>query len=321
MPLFSKTTATATIALTAFAFSAPAHADSTLLFPYVTTATSAYTFLTVFENPHTTDGTFDNSKKTLQMFASMKPLDRPNDELCAGGGYTYYEFGKPGTIKQWEMGGRFNLGADFGDEPPHIAPMSRYYDEHGYLMARYYSSDNQHPPADSSAQLYGEAVIVDTATGLIFAYSALQVPSARQPIDFTQFGGTEFASSWFLGAIAGTTWYVLPVGLTDFSHPHATEIRVVTNPQLPGAFTRNGEYFTGRLSTHKISCFGLFTLTDLLSPLSVIGWSRPRDDLIDLPMGGWFTLETSSPAMIWKTQQSGELGIPAATMNPVTIVR
>jgi len=136
-----------------------------------------------------------------------------------------------------EVGGRLDLADDFGDEQRLRTLMDN--NSHGFITVEY-SND---PKSPGDGQMYGEALVVDTAKGMIMAYPALQINSAGR--DFKQFGGTEFATSWFPDSIAGTSWYVLPLAVMDggMMWPSTTEIKISTNSEAPDDFGHNGNYY------------------------------------------------------------------------------
>ncbi len=313
MPAYIKTTVTAIAAACALGAATPSHADSLLLFPYIDTTRSAYTFISIYHNPYNDDGSVVDAahfNKKIQIGATTNSVNLDGEEYrgCITARY-YYELDAPGTLRQWEAAGRFNLPDDFGDAAPRIHT-SFPSGKQGYMIVRYVDDSAS---AVNSGRLYGEATVVDTAAGMIMSYTALDIPAA-QPNDFSLFGGYEFATSWLPRPVAGTAWYVLPLGpLLDQLpglRPDAvsTRITVSTNPAGAGAFGRNGSYQYTGTNNLNIHCFGTFGIDDIL----------PADTMWP---GGWFTLDSTRAALIWKIQQSGELGLPTATMNPVAIIR
>ncbi len=266
-----------------------ANADSTLLFPYVNTYQRTYTFLSLYHNPYAGGGS-GGGQVRLSGFLT-RPGQYPGN--CGEEDIGQMTITRPGTIVQWELTPHFNLPDDFGDhnrEPQgwHRPPSG----QQGYLIASY----------TGAGQLYGEATVIDTATGMTLSYSALHAPRANAGLG--SFGGTRFVSSWLPRPVVGTTWYALPL------NPAAGDINltVVTDPANPGAYGRNGQYQAVPPQTVALRCAGVLGLEDLM----------PGHDF---SAGGWFSLNTTGAAMIWKIQQSGELGIPAAAMNPIKIVR
>jgi len=304
-----KTLAAASLTILAAGTFSAAHAENALLFPYVTTANGAYTFLSLYHDPYAGKATGDedhfNDEFTMGVFT--QPVSATGG--CSGKSATY-EIPRPGTLMQWEAGGRFNLASDFGDNHNDISGLIGA-NQHGYMTIQY--SDLPHggmlnPP--DAGKVFGDAIIIDTATGMIFSYSALTGDTAQS--DFSEQAGTEFASSWFPQVIAGTSWYVLPVGPfaknSSLMSTSALDVSVNTNSRgKTGMYARNGLYYPVTKKVN-VQCPSVLSLSDLVPDAYAT-------------MGGWFTLKTTAPAMVWKIQQSGELGFPAASMSAATVVR
>jgi len=289
----------------AFASISVAHADSSLLFPYVVSSDTAYTFVSLYQNPYAPRNAEQQTDKISTIFeigSFYKSLNP--DEEAPGGHSSYYEVEAPGTLFQWEAGGRFDLASDFGDNLS--LPTETMRDNSYGFMTVQYSNDRKSP---GGGQMYGEALVVDTATGMIMSYPALHIHSPEG--DFKQLGATEFATSWFPNSIAGTSWYVLPLNFLDNTWwwPVENDIEISTNSDSPGAFGRNGNYHESEVVNKKINGFDIIRLSDLTR------------DSQNFSMGGWATFKTSEPALVWKIQQSYEMGFAAATMSPVPIVQ
>ncbi len=300
----------------AFGLHTAAQAGSSLLFPYITTADTAYTFITAFNNPFPAKGLAETPVATKSNFTIgyvTTSTDASLNDPCVGLIFNA-DFAAAGGMLQWEVGNRFDLPADFGDKGRldyNVNDIAA--NRHGYMVIRY---DN----TAATEQLYGEALVIDTANGMALSYAAVQMPSASG--DFSSKAGSEFVSSWYPRTLAGTTWHILPVGTIDnmlhLNNIHAT-VTVNTNAQDAGAFGRNGQYYADAGGPLKVpACAGIYGIDDLL----------PGNKF---PTGGWFSLKTQTlddkgkdkvqPALVWKIQQSGEFGIPVTTMHPVTIIQ
>jgi len=294
-----------------------AQGGSALLFPYITTADSAYTFITVFHNPYPAKGLAEtpvDGKTAFSIGYVTKSINRSLNDPCVGLIFNA-DFGAAGGLLQWEIGNRFDLPADFGDRGALDYNVNDIAgNRHGYMVIRYDASQ-------ASEQLYGEGLVIDTANGTALSYAALHLPSAAG--DFAGKSGAEFVTSWYPRSLAGTSWQILPVGTIDSMlqlNALTTFVSVSTNAQQPGVFGRNGVYQpveSNRLAVP--ACAGIYGIDDLLPGQAASN------------MGGWFSLKTvtvdskgkdkAQPALIWKIQQSGELGLPVTTMHPVTIIQ
>jgi len=310
-----KTLTVSAVSLFLLATALPSSAGNLLLFPYINTTDNVYTFISLFHDPHDANGaeiTPDRFNPSLRIGATTNSVTVDGQEYqgCITMRY-YYQLNQPGTLRQWEAAGRFDLPNDFGDAPPAISA-SFPAGKEGYMIIE--SGDESATVlADESGQIYGEATIIDTAGGTVLSYAALRL-SASHPRDFAVLGGREFASSWLPRAVAGTSWYVLPLGALIEKLPGlrpdaaATRLGVATDPDSPGAYGRQGRYQTIGANTRNIHCFATVTLDDI-APVSA------------LQMGGWFTLASSRPALIWKIEHSGEFGSPVTTMHALTRLR
>ncbi len=305
-----------TIAIAAFAAIATApsaDADSTLLFPYITTSSSTYTFVSLFHSPkpppHVASGSQNGYHNSFRISAQTRPFHSGNGCRSAGG-VKEIPINAPGTLFQWELNNRFNLLADFGDNHAQIN-LQIPANEHGYMLVEYggeFSASRQVTPS----RLYGEAIIIDTATGMLSSYNALHVPKAKNTVDFYDYGGSEFVASWLPTQIVGTSWHVLPIGavysdyrtlklsISDFPS------RLSIDPQEGSAYGRNGQPFYFAPVTKTVDCFATFSTGELVP--------------FGAGAGGWLALSTSWTSIIGKIQQSGELGVPAATMHSIPVV-
>ncbi len=300
---------------------APAQANNSLLFPFITTAPTAFSFVTVFDNPFPADGTLpkpDARNVGYRVSYGVKPLNALPGDSCSYRGASVTM--KQGGLLQWEVGGRFDLPADFGDlyvfntnQSGGRVPGSYQ----GFMIVEY------EQPGSTASTLHGEAVIVDSATGLIMSYAATSETSLQA--DFSRRAGSEFVSSWFPRALGGATWYVLPLGTREAMTPAqgggiSSKVLVRSNLRDMGAYERNGEYYPG-VKVQNVTCFGIFDIDALLH--------------YNYPKGGWFSLKTLKtyaadtsvltgdfqPSQVWKLMQSGELGIPVTAMHPVEAIR
>jgi len=321
MPIALRTVGAVSFAAAALSVTTLAQANNSLLFPFVTTAASAYTFVTVVENPFAENGLSPNPAERnigYSVTYGIKPITALPSAQCSHRGFGVTM--RQGGLLQWEVGNRFNLPSDFGDlyHSDMGASQNRVpVNYQGFMVVEY------DQPASNASSLHGEAVIIDSATGMAVSYVATNEASAQA--DFSRRAGSEFLSSWFPRSLAGATWYVLPLGSRQAMTPTtgggiSSKVVVRTNLKNMGAYERNGSYFPG-VKVQEMNCFGVFSLDALLHD--------------EYEMGGWFSLKTLKtyaadtstltgdfqPAQVWKLQQSGELGMPVTTMHAVEALR
>lgn len=321
MPINFRKITLSSIAGAALTLAGAAQANNSLLFPFVTTSDSAYTFVSVFENPYPPDGlssAVPDRNIAYRVSYGVKPVNAAPGDQCRHRGFDVTM--KQGGILQWEVGRRFDLPGDFGDV--YVSDMNQSGNRvpanyQGFMIVQY-----DHP-VSTSATLHGEALIVDTAVGLIMTYPATN--QASLPTDFSRNAGSEFVTSWMPRVLAGTTWYVLPLGAPEAMTPSnggglSSKVVVRTNVRDMGAYERNGTYYPG-VKVQTLTCFGIFDVDALLH--------------YDYPMGGWLTLKTLKthaadtsmltgdfqPSQVWKLLQSGELGLPVASMSAIEAIR
>ncbi len=292
-----------------------AQANNSLLFPFVTSANGTYTFVTVYENPFPAGGLSDTptgGNVGFRVSYGFKDADSSPTAACS---YSNFDIAmKQGGLLQWDAAGRLDLPSDFGDDYRGEL-MGLPGNTEGFMIVEY------NDPASAAGTLHGDAIVINTATGMILSYAATNSTGN----DFSTDGSSEFTSSWLPRSVAGTTWYALPLGTRDAmvrSNSQGISGKIVarTNVQKMGAYERNGAYYTG-VKEQPFTCFGVFGIDDLLQ--------RGYD------MGGWASFKTlkrtaantsnaaadAQPAQIWKLVQSGEIGIPTAAMNPIEALR
>jgi len=311
-----KTIAAVSVIGAAISVTGVAQANNSLLFPFVTTSSTAYTFVTVLENPYPEEGlpTYPDNRDIRYHVSFMgKEVNASSTEQCdfwdASG------FMKQGGLAQWEAGDRFDLPSEFGDEngfEPRFFPQNRQ----GFMIVEY------DLPGSAVGQLHGEAQIVDTATGLVMSYPALN-KAGEQP-DFSEDAGSEFIMSWMPLENVSTSWYVLPLGTRAEMMKMYDGIKAKVFPrgnvQNMGTYTRNSQYSSG-VRSQELTCLGIFSVDDMIPSY-----------IYD---GGWTTLKTmkpdalensidkadAQPAQIWKATQSNSLGAPVSSMGIVEAIR
>lgn len=316
-----------------------AQADNSLLFPYINTGATAFTFITVYQDPFavasgTAPAPSSDFLTRLNLFYGYKAIGADPAAGCIHKDFPVQV--SQGAILQWEVAGKYNLPSDFGDvygaefnDQSARVPAG----QEGFLIIEY-PSLNTTPGSGGGAiadqHLYGEAIVADTATGLAVAYTALNddtvLSTPGAVADFTTAGYHEHVTSWYPKSLVGTTWYVLPVSNRLAMTPNGGGgIQVQVAPRTYeaniGAYSRNERYFSG-VQAKNLTCFGTFGVNELFN------------DVDPFPMGGWMSVKTLQQstgavpvppetttaafyrnALVWKLQQSGELGAPVFMLN------
>lgn len=312
-------------------FSPPAHALRDLLFPYITTETGKFTFITIL-NDGSTPG-----PGNLHFTYGMKPAP-----VVAKAGCQHFDGDAPSTLgdmmifevngKVSEPGGALFEGGSTAPvtSGPLIYPLSG---QQGFLIV------NQ--PAGNDAFLFGWASVVDSASGLTWTYSTSGLTrgsslTAGASADFSPIDGSERKfTSWYPQTIVPTSWVVVPLGTRDAMSPVAGggirrgiissvdhTIAGVATSGTAGAFDLDEQFISGGRNV-PIRCFGNMSRADLLQPATDAataggGWlstvstslTLAPADAVD-PGGSYVT----GPYLLFKVQTTTALGAAKTTIN------
>lgn len=295
-----------------------AQAANTLLFPFVTGASSTLTFVSVYDNPYSASGMAEAPIGNIgyRVSYAYKSVGATPQYKCE-----YREFdvtSKQGGLLQWEVAGRFDLPSDFGDDYTGDinSTANRLPNEtQGFMIVEYTT------PGASASTLHGDAIVIDTASGMVMSYAA----TSSTGTNFATGAGSESTSSWLPRSLSGTTWYVLPLGTRNEmvranSMGISGKVVARTNVQQMGAYERNGQYYAG-VKEQPFTCFGIFGIDDLLQN--------------NHSAGGWLTMKTLTPsasnnstasgdaqaAQVWRMVESQAIGVPITTMSPAETLR
>lgn len=295
-----------------------AQAANTLLFPFVTGASYTLTFVSVYDNPYPASGMAETPGGDIgyRVSYAYKSVGATPQYKCE-----YREVdvtARQGSLLQWEVAGRYDLPSDFGDE--HTGDIQSRDNRlpsgtQGFMIVEY------NGPGSAASTLHGDAIVIDTASGLVMSYAA----TSSTGTNFSTGAGSEFASSWLPRSLSDTTWYVLPLGTRDQmvrANNMGISGKVVarTNVQQMGAYARNSQYYAGA-KEQPYTCFGVFGIDDLLQN----SYSE----------GGWMTLKTLAPSadsnstasgdaqasQVWRMVSSPVIGIPLNVMSPAEVLR
>jgi len=257
--------------------------STNLIFPYVSTGASAYTFLTV------NNGGAVNVGGAMHFTYAMKAQSAANSVGCehqdGNGSLTVND------VLQFEMSNKVNLVTTLANgDTNNSFPYTGGADKHGFLIL------NSNGVGLSGDTLYGSAVVVDTASGLRLAYSTqgLNTDSAANA-DFTAnntalLGGPEVANSavvttvgavagngnhlvtWYKAPTVATSWYVVPLGMEAAMSPSGSIGGVTASYSmfnsagaLGGAYDMKEAFTSGGLAT-SVRCIGSITRDLMLQP-------------------------------------------------------
>lgn len=286
-----------------------------LIFPYVKSDPNAYTFISIV-NPGYTP-TAGNANGGYHFSYGMKLVTAPNFDPAGGTDACEHADGRARTtstdLMQFEMSNRINLPAAFGD----TTSVPYYYNgttaTHGFLIVNtnHDGLGGAGAAAYTGQRIYGEAVVIDVATGLRVSYTTndLNTDNAANP-DFTVnnvgvTGGpitvttqnTDGVGSlngvnvlnWMQTPTVATSWYVAPLGLRSEMTPsgngglYAVYRALNTTYTDFGAYDNNEQFHSGAHNT-TVRCLGLITRNNMLN-------SSPLNNTVN---GGWTKMSTSN---------------------------
>lgn len=292
-----KKLAVASAVSAALGVAGTAQAENSLLFPYVNTASTAYTFISLWNDPSNgfPAGLPPHAARNYHFYYGTKAIGAAATSACS-----HLDFPvsvTEGALLQFEVGTRFNLVADFGDPVGYGATINNANNKvaenrEGFLIVESTGA------VGNMDRVYGEASMVNTATGVSLAYRArdaraavnadwslrrdqdgdtVRVVLADATFSGMQQGHSEYVTSWFPRHIVTTTWYVLPLGTRAAMTPNLggginARITPSTNAANPGAFSR-GEFYTSGSVPNNLRCFGSFGVDNLLTAsFNTGGW-------------------------------------------------
>ncbi len=324
------------VLLTSGMFSPPAHALRDLLFPYITTETGKFTFITILN-----DGSATGFNTNFHFTYGMKPAP-----VVAKAGCQHFDGDVPTTLGDmmiFEVNGKVTEPGtalfEGGSTPPVTSGPLAYpiAGQQGFLIV------NQVVGAD--AFLHGWASVVDSATGLTWTYSTSgltrgNATTASASADFSPIDGVSDMkfTSWYPQTIVPTSWVAVPLGTRDAMSPAGGggirrglvasvdhTITGVATGGTAGAFNLDEQFFSGGKNI-PIRCFGTFTRADLLQPAVDTstaggGWipivpttlTLSATDSVD-PSGSY----TTGPWLLFKVQTTTALGAAKTTINRET---
>lgn len=269
-----------------------AYGTTNLLFPYVNTANTAYTFVTVVN-----DGSnIPAGGNAYHFYYGTKAIGAANSASCD------HQDGTARTtandLMQFEVRKAIDLPATFGDTTSTPYYYTGGTNRNGFLIVNSaVGVDIAAPALSINSTLYGEAVVIDTASGLRMSYSSnnLQTAPGLDP-DFTigntapGVGGPESNNivdangdgvgdashvvSWYQSPTVSTAWYVAPLGLRSQMTPSAGGGIYAVYNMYDSTYTQSGAYdaneaFQSGATPATVRCLGVLTRGDVLFPGAV----------------------------------------------------
>jgi len=288
-----KKLAIATAVGASLGFAGMAQANNSLLFPYITTSASAYTFVSLFDDPDPAGAGspggagYGHSPVTFHLYYGYKALGAAATSNC-----THRDFPVEvtrGALLQFEVGYKMDLPTEFGDPVSYGTALRSDNnrlpaESEGFLIVEYSNPGPVADPFTATAVVRGEAAVIDTNSGLSTTYTPiLGVGNANA--DFAPEGSPNHVTSWYPRAIVPASWYAIPMGLRSEMTPNAggginATIRPVTDSANIGAYGRAEQYTSGS-KVNPLRCFGTFDVNKLLTA--------------EFNAGGWMSINATAP--------------------------
>ena len=307
---FQKTLIAAALTAASIGAFAGTPGTTNLLFPYITTATGSYTFISIVSQK----GTAANlAAAPLHFTYSMKATTAANSTACVhlDGDTTATK----NDLIQFEVSNKVNVPTSSGD----TTSVPKYYptaDRMGMLVVNNNDGSIYGSGATyTSAILYGEARLINTTTGLATGYSTddLHAPAAAGSlIDFAAAGGPDNGTtlgqakvlSWFPATAVSTSFYMIPMGseaTMAFAGNLSATYQVQDGTATQGAAGFGGHYnnnegFQSSNATAPVTCVGVVDKATMLGADNA-AWSNN---------GGWgnFRPTTAVGALIYKIEST-----------------
>lgn len=339
MKTFQKSLIAAALVAGSFAAIAGTPGTTNLLFPYVTSQTGAYTFISIAQQGGSAAAAkplhFTYATKKIAANASI--FDDTNFLGALVGINTsesncvHIDGDAKSTgndLMQFEMSKRIDVPAAFGDTtsvPKYFPNNAAGTDRHGMLIVNNAVGASYGSGATyTGATLYGEARIIHTASGLAAGYSTddLHTADSANP-DFSSTAGPDGGNipkviSWFAEPTVNTTFFFLPLGTEQdmaFAANSITQEYIVegAGAGIAGHYNNNEEFQSSNAGV-TVSCLGLVNRSKLMGGLNA-GFSAN---------GGWGNITNTgrfdrNNFLAYKYETTSATGGPAAFVNRVPV--
>lgn len=323
---FQKTLIAASVGviLAAGSFSANAGTPGTtnLLFPFITTETGSFTFISI-------SNTGTSGARTPYHFTyatkAVVPGNTNNTAAC-----THLDGDATATgndLMQFEVQNKVPFTAFGGTSVAKFFPNTPdAANQRGMLIVNNAVGSNYGSGATyAGVTLYGEARIINTLTGLATGYSTDDLHTANAAFTTTS-GGPDFASiagpdggavnstkiiSWFPVAAVNTSFFVIPLAdeqVMSFTGNAYVQYQARDSLAVFGGHYDNKEGFQSSTAVAGVTCVGTFSRADLLGALNAPFSNN----------GGWATFArtggafagtvAATTALIYKLENTTALG-------------
>lgn len=280
-----------------------AQAADSLVFPYITSATGTYTFISLVN-----DGSA-GTERIYHMAYRTKVSGSANTSACQhfdGSGAT-----TPADLMQFEVANRVSFAA-FGDTTSTpVTMVASATTREGFLLVEAYDSAN----VAAGTNMFGEATLISAASGLAYTYNALSSASDFGAAMVVPDTTADRLFQWYPTAAATSRLYVLPTD-TAASMRNVDLLTTIASSTVnafgDGSAMDNNEKAWSGVNPTAVRCFGSVALSDLIQP----------DTLEKVKNGGFMavtygtsTADTSAGWLASKLQTSTALGGVVTTVN------
>lgn len=276
---FQKTLVAAAIASASLLAHAGTPATTNLLFPFISTKDSAQTFLSIVARD-TTGAVAVNTAIPVHITYTTRPI--------GAGSCSHYDGDMSLTSNDqatFEVSNRTDVNAATGDTTSSPVQLPSVANNRvGFAVVNNSSLGAYGSGAGyQNFPLYGEAHVVDTATGLYLSYSTsdFHTLDAANP-DFADATGhgpdadltpalyPNKVLSWLSTGALDTTWYILPLATEQrmaFSVNASIRYQVRNSSGIAGGHYNNNEVFRSSTAVVTSTCVNTVTRSDLLDPV------------------------------------------------------
>lgn len=302
--MFQKSLLAAAVLAGTTAFAADV-GQSNLMFPYITTSATGFTFITItnrLANLVNPDMAAGNGAIGVPMhFAyGVKATSAANSTACI------HADGMASTtandVLQFEVADKVNMAAINGDTTSTYYPYT-INDRHGFLIV---DADPAWYGAPATTRLYGEAVVIDTLSGLTTAYSAKGLNTTTSGVGNGNYtinnvgvaGGPEVATAgaggvlvsavgnhgvnpvtWLADSVATSSWFVVPLGTQNEMTPSGGGGLTAGYNMFSDLYVQSGAYdvneaFHSGATRTDVRCVGVINRGLMLSEMSALNTKK-----------------------------------------------
>lgn len=316
--IFQKTLIAASVgavlAVGSLSAAAASRNTTNLLFPYITSKTGAYTFISMVSANYGINGPLNlgaSGPRPVHFSYLVKDVAASQTTAC-----THIDGDAIVTdndLMQFEISGRFDMATLFGDVTSVPKLLPNIPNRQGMLLVNNNSDANYGSGGVyTSLILGGEARIIDTVSGLAFGYSTsdLHTANAANP-DFNSTSGPDAAAPWkqvvwYPSSAVQTSWFFEPTSTeADMITGRANVNIALRNQAGFGGVYNHNEQFQSALPVNPVVCHAVLSRDALLGADGALfagngGWSQaystPGTTLGMVPVGNMlgYKMETTT---------------------------